>query len=109
MTWQTEIQHIFLSKSFKKRIWQGAGIALLLVCIFLLIISNGNIGSLMLVPMAYVTVGGAAGGAFFSLMDLLRSQGGWQKILANVVSTLAYVVILYACLILALSVTGHWD
>jgi uncharacterized membrane protein YdfJ with MMPL/SSD domain len=109
MTWQTELQHLVYSKSFRKRIAQGAGIALVLVCVLLLILSRGNIGPLMLVPMAFVSLGGALGGAFYSLMDLLRIQGGGQKIVANVLSMLVYVVLLYGSLIYALSLTGHWD
>lgn len=113
MTWQTELQHIVFSKLFKKRILQGAAIACGLMCIFLLILhilsEGGSIKPWILVPIAYVSVGGAFGGAFYSLMDVVRNQGAWQKVLANVVSVLTYIVGLYMCLILGLSVIGLWD
>lgn len=113
MTWQTELQHIVFSKLFKKRILQGAAIACVLVCIFLSILfalsGGGSIKPWILVPIVYVSVGGAFGGAFYSLMDVVRNQGAWQKVLANVVSVLAYMVGLYMFLILGLSVIGLWD
>jgi hypothetical protein len=111
MTWQNEFQHILFSKTLFKRAIQGAVIALVLISVFILgaISANANIGSWVFIPMAAVTVGGAFGGAFYCFMDLFRNQGGWKKGLANVASVLAYFIILYMSLILALSAIGLWD
>lgn len=111
MTWQNELQHILLSKTFIKRAIQGAVIALVLITVFILgaLTANANIGNWVFLPMAAVTVGGAFGGAFYCFMGLLRNQGGWKKVFANVTSVLAYIIILYMSLILALNAIGLWD
>jgi hypothetical protein len=111
MTWQNELQHILLSKTLIKRAIQGAAIALVLITVFILgaLTANANIGNWVFIPMAAVTVGGAFGGAFYCFMGLLRNQGGWKKFLANVVSVLAFFVMCYMSLILALNALGLWD
>lgn len=111
MTWQNELQHILLSKTLLRRSLQGAALALVLITVFILgaLSANANIGNWVFIPLAAVTVGGAFGGAFYCFMDLFRAQGGWKKVLANVASVLAYFIILYMSLILALNAIGLWD
>jgi hypothetical protein len=111
MTWQSELQQILQSKTLIKRALQGAGIALILICIFILgaATANAEFGSWVVWPILAVTAGGAGGGIFYCLMDLLRTQGGWKKALANIASILVYIAALYCSLILALSALGLWD
>lgn len=111
MTWQTELQNSLFSKFLLKRSLQGAGIAFVLISIFLLGAATGNMhaGTWILVPLTVVPVGGAFGGAFYSIMDLLRNHGGWKKALANVSSVLVYFIILYLSLVLALFAVGLWN
>ena len=111
MTWQSELQQILHSKALTKRAWQGAGIAFVLMIIFLLIANSRDLvfETWELLPLLAVTVGGAAGGIFYCLMDPLRNQGGGQRVLANVLSVLVYFLSLYCCLILALNAVGQWD
>jgi hypothetical protein len=111
MTWQNDLQHILFSKLMAKRSLQGAGIALVLITIFILgaLTANANMGPRIFILMAAVAVGGACGGAFYCFMDLFRNQGGWKKHLANVISVLVYFVGCYMSLILALSANGLWD
>lgn len=111
MTWQSELQQILHSKALTKRAWQGAGIAFALMSIFLLIANSRDMEfeAWELVPLTAVSAGGAIGGIFYCLMDPLRNQGNTQKILANVLSVLVYMVSLYCGLILALNATGHWS
>jgi hypothetical protein len=111
MRQQTELQHSLHPKSLGKRAGQGAGIALVLVVIFLLMLSVGDIdyGVWVFLPMITVSVGGALGGIFYYLMDPLRYQGDWKKALANICCILVYFMLLWLSLVAALGVTGHWD
>jgi hypothetical protein len=112
MTWQKELYQNLRSKMLIKRTLQGAGIAFLLMIIFLFVVSivgDLDLEAWLLLPISSVTVAGAFGGAFYFFVDQLVSQSGWKKVLANVVSVLVYIVGLYISLILALSITGHWD
>jgi hypothetical protein len=97
--------------SLTKRMAIGAGIALVLICIFLAGVQHPNpewptfwyIRPLIIVPLA-----GAAGGACYYFIDRLRSQGGWQKIVTGIVSLLVYVIGLWLGTILGLAGT-LWD
>jgi hypothetical protein len=109
MTQQTKAMDILRALSFRKSVRNGAILALILVSILLLIISKGNIGPLMLLPMAFVSLAGGVGGGFYRLLDLIRQYGHTQKALANVFGIVVYLAGLYMSLILALSLTGHWD
>ncbi|GAB3835604.1 hypothetical protein GCM10028821_32300 [Hymenobacter jeollabukensis] len=60
-------------------------------------------------PLLTVPVAGAFGGLLYYLLDYLRYQGGWQKAVANVVSLVAYGVLLWLSLVAAFAVTGLWD
>lgn len=105
MTAQNELMH---HKSLGTRALQGAGIALVLLIIFLLSVT-GIDGEWVFLPMFTVSVGGACGGVFYYLMAPLRRQGGWKKVLANVICFFVYIAGLYFSLIAALNVTGHWS
>lgn len=110
MTWQNELLHVLQSKLLIKRAVRGAGIALLLVSIFLLIISKGHIGPLMLVPLSIVPFAGAVAGAcYYIQLELFRNLGSWQRMLLNGLGVLAYLVVLFLSLVYALSLTGHWN
>lgn len=110
MTLQNDLLQLLRSRTLITRALQGAGLGLLFITIFILgaLAANVNAGTWMFLPMAVVTVAGAFGGIFYCLMDLLRKEGGWKKLLANVTSVLVYFVILYFSLILGLSVVGLW-
>lgn len=96
---------------FAKRVLVGAGIALTLIGIFLLSAGEPNpewpklwfLRPLIIVPLA-----GAAGGLFYHLMDVLRKQGIWQKVLANVLSVIVYIIGLWMGTVLGL-VGTMWD
>jgi len=94
-----------------KRILIGAGIALILISIFLLGASEPDPNwpkYWMLRPLIIVPLAGAAGGVFYHLMDGLRYQGGWKKVFANVLSLLVYIIGLWLGTILGLDGT-MWD
>ena len=111
MTWQNEIQQILFSKTLIKRALQGAGIAFVLISIFILgtLAADTKAGTWLFIPIAAVTVGGAFGGVFYSIMDLFRHQGGWKKIAVTIISVLVYFLTLYFSLILALNAMGLWN
>ncbi|WP_461127488.1 potassium transporter KefB [Spirosoma aerophilum] len=97
--------------SVGKRMLQGAGIALVLIVLFLLPVKNPNPNwpkLWMLKPLIVVPLAGAAGGVFFYFMDQLRYQGSWLKALANILSLLVYIIGLWLGAVLGLNGT-LWD
>jgi hypothetical protein len=91
-----------------KRALQGAGIAFVLISLFLLAAGEGNpewprfwfIRPLLVVPFA-----GAVGGGFYFFMDHLRYQGGWRKVIANIASVIVYIFGLWMGTVLGLDGT----
>lgn len=94
-----------------KRMFYGAGIALILISAFLFSAGEPNPAwptFWMVRPLIIVPIAGAAGGAFFYIMDYLRYQGGWKKPAAIVLSILGYVFVLWVGTVLGLDGTW-WD
>jgi hypothetical protein len=94
--------------SVSKRMLQGAGIALLLIIIFLLGVKNPDPawGKLwMIKPLVIVPLAGAMGGVFYYFMDHLRYEGGWKKLLAIFLSLIGYVIALWLGTVLGLNGT----
>ncbi len=92
-----------------KRAFVGAAIAYVLITIFLLIpgvATNPNWPKFWMIrPLLIVPLAGAMGGVFYHLMDILRKQEGWKKIVANVVSLLVYIIGLWLGTVLGLDGT----
>jgi len=87
---------------------QGAGIALVLVAIFLLfLLLVGDVW--IFEPLLTVTIGGALGGLVYYQMVHKWFPNGWKRILATSLSVLIYFALLWGCLVLTFSATGHWD
>jgi uncharacterized integral membrane protein len=109
---QTQNQQKPLHKaSLMTRAFQGAGIALLLIILLLLQVRNPDPAwpkFWMIRPLIVVSCGGAMGGVVFYMMDQLRQQGGGKKILANILSLLLFVFILWLSFIFGLDGT-LWD
>lgn len=97
--------------SLTKCLLVGAAIALTLITIFLIPVGEPNpnwpkfwiIKPLIIVPLA-----GATGGLCYYFMDNLRSQGGWKKIMANILSLVIYIIGLWMGTVLGLDGT-LWD
>lgn len=97
--------------SLGKRMLQGAGIALIPITILLLQVKDPNPdwGKLWMIrPLIVVPIAGAMGGVFYYFMDYLRYQGGWRKILANILSLIIFIIVLWMGTILGLDGT-LWD
>ena len=99
------------SASLSKRMLQGAGIALILITIFLLTAGKGDPAwpkFWMLRPLIIVPLAGACGGGFYYFMDHLRHHGGWRKALAIILSLIVYLFALWLGTVLGLDGT-YWD
>lgn len=118
MNAKNELQYSLHNNSLGKRALQGAGIALVLVIIFLSIIFP--IGGVLVgkkfwqgvwefFPLVTVTVGGALGGIVYYLMVQVWYPSGWKKVLATIFSILFYIVLLWLSLVAGFSATGQWD
>ncbi|MCE7039617.1 potassium transporter KefB [Dyadobacter sp. CY312] len=96
------------SASVAKRMLQGAGVALVLISIFLFPIDDANPAWgkwWMIRPLLMVPAAGAMGGVFYYVMDHLRYQGGWKKAAAYLISLLGYIVALWLGTVLGLNGT----
>lgn len=96
------------------RVLVGAGIAFSLMIIFMYgdNVLHGKgwaFGFREYFPIITASVGGAIGGAFYWLMDPWRNQSGWKKILANILSLLVYVIVLWLSSVAGFAATGDWD
>lgn len=97
--------------SLGKRMLQGAGIGLILILFFVLSVGEPNPewGKLWMIrPLIVVPLAGAMGAVFYYFMDHLRSQGGWKKVLAIIVSLIVFIIALWLGVVLGLDGT-LWD
>jgi len=89
----------------------GAVIALALIIFFLLQVKHPDPSwpkYWMVRPLIIVPFAGAMGGLCFYILDFLRIQGGWKKIVANVLSFFICLVGLWLGFVLGLDGT-LWD
>lgn len=94
-----------------KRMLQGAGIAFIVISLFLLSAGYGKPfwpKYWMIKPLLIVPVAGALGGIFYYFMDLLRYQGGWLKVVSIFMSLVGFLVALWLGLVLGLNGT-YWN
>ena len=94
--------------SLAKRMLLGAGIALILITIFLLGVRETNPawGKLwMIKPLVIVPLAGATGGLFYYFIDNVFNQGGWKKALTIILSLLIYIIGLWLGFVLGLNGT----
>jgi hypothetical protein len=91
-----------------KRMLIGAGIALIVISIFLIGVKHPNLqwGKFWMVkPLVVVPIAGAMGGVFYYFMDNLRYLGGWKTVLAYVISIIGYITALWLGSVLGLNGT----
>lgn len=94
--------------SLSKRMLQGAGIALILIIIFLIGVDETDPSwprLWMIRPLVIVPLAGAMGGVLYYFMDHLRNQGGWRKVLAITLSLIGYIIALWLGTVLGLDGT----
>ena len=104
----------FHPQTIIRRATQGAAIGLILMIIFMY--GDNVIGSKYwfftfreYFPMITISLGGACGGIFYSLMEPLRNQGGWYKIAANILCFVLFIVALWLSAVAGLATTGDWN
>lgn len=91
-----------------KRMLQGAGIAFVLIALFLYGTGEPNPAwpkFWMVKPLLIVPVAGAMGGVFYYFMDHLRFQGGWIRALAYILSLVGYLMAIWLGTVLGLNGT----
>ena len=91
-----------------RRMLIGAGIALVLITIFLLGVDEPNPEwpkLWMIRPLVVVPIAGAFGGFLTFHIDKRLNQGTWAKIAAVVLSFIAYVFVLWMGSVLGLAGT----
>ncbi|HCT94857.1 MAG: potassium transporter KefB [Bacteroidetes bacterium GWE2_39_28] len=94
--------------SMVKRMLIGAGIALVLITLFLLGVDEPNPEwpkLWMIRPLVVVPIAGAFGGFLTFHIDKRLNQGTWAKIAAVVLSFIAYVFVLWMGSVLGLAGT----
>jgi hypothetical protein len=97
--------------SVGKRMLQGAGIAFIPIIVLHLSAGSPDPSWPMLwliKPFIIAPLAGALGGVFYYNMDHLRYLGGWRKALAEILSLLVYLIVLWLGTILGFSGTW-WD
>lgn len=97
--------------SLGKRMILGALIALILITIFLIGAGEPNPawGKLwMIKPLIIVPLAGSMGGVFNYMMDHLSDQGGWSRILTNILSLIVFIIGLWLGTVLGLNGT-YWN
>ncbi|KAA9327535.1 potassium transporter KefB [Hymenobacter busanensis] len=112
MTAQPHLPTSLHPSPLSKRLAQGAGLAFVLIALFMAVFASGanlKFGLWAILPLLTVPVAGAFGGLLYFLLDYLRCQGSWQKVVANVFWALAYCAGLWISLVAAFAVTGLWD
>ena len=93
------------STSMNKRMIQGAVPALIIMIIFLTGVDNPDPswGTYWWIrPLLVISFAGAMGGVCYYFMDHFRVLGGWQKIAANIVSGIVYIIGLWMGSVLGL-------
>jgi hypothetical protein len=108
MTQTNKLTQQIHSSPIGKPMLFGAGIGLIVISYFL--IGNGEPnpawGKLWMIrPLIVVPAAGATGGVFYYFMDHLRYQGGWKKILANILSLIIFIIGLWLGIVLGLAGT----
>ncbi|RYU92492.1 potassium transporter KefB [Mucilaginibacter terrigena] len=93
------------SAALTKRMLLGAGMGLIVILSFVLQVRHPHVewGKFWMVrPLLVVPFAGAVGGAFHYYVNLLTGNGGWKKVLANVISFVVFVIGLWMGIVLGL-------
>lgn len=111
MTAQENLTATIHRGSLNKIMVQGAMIGLILISAFLISAGKGRPewgNWWMIRPLIIVPFAGAVGGAIYYYMDQVRSKGGWNRIVADLISIIIFLIGIWMGSILGLSGT-YWD
>ena len=96
------------SQSLRTRMGQGMLLGLGLATVFFVFLGIAG-GEWIFMPVITVAISGAIGGVFFFIFDQLGPAKGWPKVVFRILGFAFYAGILWLSLVLAYSITGHWD
>jgi len=108
MTQTNNITQPVHKSTLGKRMVLGAGIALVLIIIFLLGVDNANPawGKLWMIrPLIIVPIAGAMGGLFYYLMAQVFNLAGWKRVVSIAVGVIGYIIALWLGTVLGLAGT----
>ena len=111
MTTQENLTAPIHRGSLNKRMVQGAIIGLVLISAFLISAGKGRPewgNWWMIRPLIIVPFEGAVGGAIYYYMDQVRSKGGWNRVVADLISIIIFLIGMWMGSILGLSGT-YWN
>ncbi|MGF1924337.1 MAG: potassium transporter KefB [Bacteroidia bacterium] len=97
--------------SIRKRMSQGAFIGLVIIAAFLINSGEGKPewGSWwMIKPLIMVPLAGAVGGIFYFYFDEIRVKGGWNRVVADFLSLLIFIIGIWMGSVLGLNGT-YWN
>jgi len=108
VTNSTPFSRKIFSKVLVWRALQGAAVAIILLFILVLLVSQGQLESWVLAPLATVMIGGALAGAVFHLIDPLHYEGS-KRFAAITFCIIFFLAATYFSLIPGLAMVGLWD
>ncbi|RZK82305.1 MAG: potassium transporter KefB [Pedobacter sp.] len=98
------------SAPLNRRMLIGGAIGLVIISLFLFeTAGKPEWGAFWKIrPFLIVPAAGAIGGLVYHYMDHLRIEGGWKRVLANVVSLIVFIIGIWMGIVLGLAGT-LWD
>ncbi|MES2650715.1 MAG: potassium transporter KefB [Bacteroidota bacterium] len=110
-TVQNHTSQTIHSGSLTKRMIQGAIIGLVLISAFLISTGSGKPewgNWWMIKPLLMQPFAGAVGGAVYYYFDEIRFKGGWNRIIADILSLVIFIVGMWMGSVLGLNGT-YWN
>lgn len=111
MNEKSEYQQPLHQVPLSRRALQGGIIGFILILTFLLNAGEGDPAWAKfwyIRPLLTVSAAGALGGTLYYFLDYLRHQGSWKTGLANILSLLGYIVLVWLGTVAGLAGT-MWD
>ncbi|MDX1332392.1 MAG: potassium transporter KefB [Robiginitalea sp.] len=105
------ISQLIKAPHLGNRMLLGAGVGFLFISLFLIMADGAKPewGDFwMLRPLLIVPLATALGAAFYTFMDPWRQRGGYQQVLANLLSLMGFLFSLWIGSVLGLDGT-YWD
>ena len=90
-----------------KRAFTGAGIAILIACILIMIF--GNKDNLIVIALTTTAIAGIGTGTFYYFLNDFLKLYGFKSILAKLFSLLVFAASFWLALVFALAQVGLWD
>jgi len=115
---RNHLSPVLSSKQLVRPALQGAGIAFLIIIVFLSVIfslGHGLSGKTFraalweFFPLITATAGGAAGGIVYFLVARAWTPAGWVRVAATIAGLLLYALLVWISLVGGFAATGQWD